>query len=480
MDKLVYDRNLLTEDQNMALKLMSVNKALALILNKGDGKTITSLTHITDRKAQGIKGRYLVVAPIKVVDTVWKQERSKWKHTQHLKISTLRGKNKEDAFYEDSDIDLINFEGMIWLGTLLRQMAKKKKVRFPYYGLIIDESTALKDGGTKRFKVFKILFKYFQERYLLSADVYGNSFLDVWSQWYVLDQGKRFGTSMSKFRFKYFFQVSDFKWVIKEGAREEICDLVAKDSVRSTNLDPEVPHEVIDLYTTMPLPLFKRYIEFQDSYLYDLTDQDDETFYTVTAANKAVLDIKAKQIVQGAIYRPDPENLRLNKWEYIHDLKIQMLKKLRAQTKENMIVSIWFRFEYEMLEQAFGPLPIIAGGVSSKQTVEHVENWNRGKYPMMLVHPFSVSHGLNLQFGGHVLVWYSLIWSWERYSQTIGRLARRGQAADFVKVYRLMIRYTIDEVMAESVRLKTMDKEFLISRIQTIRQRALDHYRKQP
>lgn len=408
------------------------------MIDMGLGKTL-----ITLMAGANIKEPILVVSPLRPLYSTWPAEVQKW--FSGLKVVMLHGKDKDYNFQQKGDIYLINPEGIIWL--------EKKLTRFkaPFKHLAIDEGSMWKAHNTQRFKALRRMLHGFKHRFILSGTPSPEGLMNLWSQYYILDGGKRLGRSIGHYRNKYFdlFMVNNQfpQYTPKPGALEAVMEAVADITYRLDASDyielPELINNVIPL--ELPVSLFKKYKEFEKEFILEYGDLEVEAF------NAASLSCKLRQFVQGGIYNGEGKD---RTWTQLHDIRLKALETLIEETSQPILCAIQFKFELELLRERFGNIPFIGGGVSAKEGEAIINRWNAGEVPLLLCHPKSLSHGANLQTGGHIILWYGLTWSLEQYLQLIKRLHRQGQEKGVI-VHHFVMQRTIDTRVASAL----MNKE---------------------
>lgn len=449
----------LREYQRWAIRQMIDNQHLGLFLDMGMGKTAISLYWIARMKDLSRVNKTLVVSIKQVINNVWQQEASEWEYTKDLTFETIHGTNKKKLLNSPADVHLINYEGMIWLAPLLKKYISKYKTS-PYQAIIFDESTKIKDASTKRFKAWKTIFKFFKYRYILTATPTPNSLADIWAQWYILDQGDAFDTAFTRFRRNYFYQVSDYVWVPHPETRNRIAEKVKKKAIRLRANDylemPEVVHNNIPL--TLPKNLMGMYKELQKEFYLELEGCEIE------ALNTASLSMKLRQFIQGAVYK----DRDLKQYEILHSVKLDALKHIVESNIENVIVAIQFRYEVDLIRKKFNTnIPALVGGVDKSESQSIIKSWNNKQTKILIVQPASAAHGLNLQAGGHTIIWYGLTWSLEEYDQLIGRLNRQGQKNKNVFVHHLVMRGTVDEAISSALERKDKTQQSILASIKS-------------
>ncbi len=406
------DRINLHDYQNRAVSFVKEKKKCGLFLDMGLGKTTSSLTATSELMQEGKVNRALIIAPLRVTRTVWAQEAEKWKHLEHLTFSEITG-NKEsriNALKTKADIYLTNRENVKWLVDLC---IKKKK--FPWDCVIIDESSSFKSSKAQRFKALcKVLGKV-NYMVLLTGTPAPNGIMDLWSQIYLIDGGKRLGSRITEFKSKYFTPSGYMGYTMEmiNGA-----DTMVRDKIQDVCLSMEakdyldMPKRIdISIPCEMSREASEKYDEMLEEFILKL--EDGEIIEAKNAASKAG---KLLQLCNGAIYNEEKD------YHVTHDAKIEAIKDIMEDNAgENILVAYNFKSDLERLQAAFPE------AVTLDPKGKCVNDWNAGKIKMLLAHPASAGHGLNLQKGGSMIVWFGMNWSLELYQQFNGRLYRQGQ-----------------------------------------------------
>lgn len=400
------------------------------------GKTSISLaaTRLLEEQLNS-RVRVLILAPLTVCLTTWQSEPQKWRQFSHLKVGLAHGSDKElilkDDFY---DIVVLNYDGIAWAAPILARGHNFKV-------LLCDELTRLKHTTSKRFKTLKPLLPSFAFRWGLTGTPAANGLMDLFGQCYVLDLGARLGRYITHFRLKYFYQkpFDQYRWFIRD---RETQELVGKISDMAMYLDPKdylVLPPLIDVQ--LPVELDKttmgRYKELEDDFILKLESG------IVTAANAGVLTSKLRQFTGGAVYSST------GVYDVVHGEKVSRLESLVEELNgEPLMVAYQFEHEYERLIAAFPGALAIKGGLSKSKLQEVVEQWNTGNISILFVQPTAAALGLNLQFGGSAICWFSMTYNLEEYIQLIARLLRRGQTRSVMN-YKLTVKGSIDELLVK-------------------------------
>ena len=422
----------------------------AIFLGMGMGKTISTLTAVNDL----IRNRFetqkvLVIAPIRVARDTWPTEIDKWDHLAGLTVSPIIGtaKQREAAANRRADIYTIGRENIPWL-------VKHHGSRWPYDMVIIDELSSFKNPQAKRFKALKKVRPKIHRIVGLTGTPAPNSLLDIWAPFRLIDNGQRLGKYITHYRDQYFTPgrrngTVVYNWNLRPGADQAIYDNIADITVSMRTTDylqlPEATHQHI---TVQLPPKARKHI---DTLKRDLVlDLDDDT---IDAANAATLSLKLQQLSGGAIYNETGDN-----YITIHDEKIQALAELVDQAQgNNMLVCFWFKHERDRILDA---IP----GARVLDTQQDFHDWNNGDIPVALIHPASAGHGLNLQAGGHIMVWYTTPWSLELYEQANARLHRQGQT-DSVSIIHIDTANSIDQTVHQALTRKDTTQQALITAV---------------
>ena len=422
----------------------------AIFLGMGMGKTISTLTAVNDL----IRNRFetqkvLVIAPIRVARDTWPTEIDKWDHLAGLTVSPIIGtaKQREAAANRRADIYTIGRENIPWL-------VKHHGSRWPYDMVIIDELSSFKNPQAKRFKALKKVRPKIHRIVGLTGTPAPNSLLDIWAPFRLIDNGQRLGKYITHYRDQYFTPgrrngTVVYNWNLRPGADQAIYDNIADITVSMRTTDylqlPEATHQHI---TVQLPPKARKHI---DTLKRDLVlDLDDDT---IDAANAATLSLKLQQLSGGAIYNETGDN-----YITIHDEKIQALAELVDQAQGNpMLVCFWFKHERDRILDA---IP----GARVLDTQQDFHDWNNGDIPVALIHPASAGHGLNLQAGGHIMVWFTTPWSLELYEQANARLHRQGQTEP-VSIIHIDTADSIDQTVHQALTRKDTTQQALITAV---------------
>ena len=431
--------------QNYAKDFILAHKVSALFLDCGLGKTITTLTAINELMYDSFEiSKVLIIAPLRVAQSTWKEEIEKWDHLNLLRYSIAVGDEKERirALKQNSDIYIINRENVDWLVT-------KSEIDFNFDMLIIDELSSFKSHTSKRFKSLLKIRPYFERVVGLTGTPSSNGLMDLWAEFRVLDLGERLGRYITHYRNEYFLPDKRngaviFSYKPQPNAEERIYRRLADMTISMKSTEYLKMPELIlnDIEINLDEEDQIKYKKFKKEMV--MTIQEKE----IDAINAASLSNKLIQLANGSIYDDD------KKFYEIHNKKLDKLEEIiESANGKPVLVAYWFKADKERIEKRFK--------VREIKTAGDIKQWNKGMIDLALIHPASAGHGLNLQSGGSTLVWFSLTWSLELYQQTNARLYRQGQK-NTVVIHHLITKNTIDEDIMKSLKRKDKTQESLM------------------
>lgn len=439
--------------QQYAINHILEHEASGLFLDMGMGKTVSSLTAIDDLLFLGEATKVLVIAPKRVAEDTWSTEVDKWDHLKHLRISKILGtpKKRLEAAESDADIYVTNRENVEWL---VDNYFKNWK----WDTLIIDELSSFKSSKAKRFRALKKVRPYFKRIVGLTGTPAPNSLIDLWPQLYLLDGGERLGKTITGYRERYFVpgdrnQFVVFNYNLREGAEEAIHNKIS-DICVSMKADDylDMPERIDNIVRIdMPKKALKEYEELEKELIIQLDDED------ISASNSAVLTGKLLQMCNGAIYADETKEV-IN----IHDEKLNALMDI-IEAANGKPVLIFYSFKHDLIRiKNYLKKNKIKGQELGGS--EDIKKWNDGEIPVLLLHPASAGHGLNLQYGGNIIVWFGLTWSLELYQQACARLYRQGQKESVV-IHHIIARSTVDEDVMKALQGKELNQNLLLEAV---------------
>lgn len=418
--------------------------ACALFWGMGTGKTVTTLTAI-DRLLYDYleNGPVLVIAPKRVAENTWSKEASKWEHLRHLRVVKIMGSAKQrmDALTgPTADIYVINRENVVWLIETAQQ---RLGGYWPFKIVVIDELSSFKSAQAKRWKALRQMRGRIRRIIGLTGTPRPNGLEDLWPEVYLLDQGERLGRTLTAFRSHYLVPEKMNGHIVysyrpRDGAEQEvydrlsdICMSIRKEDVLSL---PGQIYEDIELEA--PPAILKQYKQFERDKVLECLDADGE----IIAGTAAALTNKLLQFANGAIYDMDGGVHEL------HDIKLDALEELLEEAGGDSVLVLYaYKHDADRIRKRIKCRDL--------DKPSDIEAWNRGEIPVALAHPASIGHGLNLQDGGHIIVWFGLNWSLELYQQANERLNRPGQK-NVCRVYHLILQGTHDSRVLEALKNK--------------------------
>ena len=440
--------------QQFAINYILEHPIAAVILGMGLGKTSITLTAIEQLIYDSFEvSKVLVVAPLRVARNTWSDEIHKWDHLKHLRYSIVLGSaaERKKALEADADIYIINRENLQWL-------IEQSGVNFFWDMVVLDELSSFKNWNSKRFKAFMKVRPKVKRVIGLTGTPSSNGLMDLFAEFKCLDMGERLGRFISQYRVNYF--VPDrmngpivYSYKVRNGAEEQIYEKISDITISMKALDHlQMPEFISNEYPV--------YMNDEEAKLY--ADMEEDLFIPlkkgeITAANAAALSGKLLQMANGTVYSDEGDEI------VIHDQKLDALEDMiEAANGRPVMVAYWFKHDLSRIMRRLTDRKIPFERLDSE---ESIRKWNRGELPVALIHPASAGHGLNLQSGGNMLIWFGLTWSLELYQQTVARLWRQGQTAETVVVQHIITAGTIDEDVMKALANKDMTQNRLIAAV---------------
>lgn len=423
-----------------------------VFLDMGLGKTVSTLTALDELLYDRLESeKVLVVAPKRVADTVWAEECEKWAHLRHLKCSKITGgaRQRSLAAYADADIYIVSRDNIAWLADLFCY-------ELPYDTLVIDELSSFKSNKAKRFQALRRCRPFFKRVIGLTGTPTPNSLIELWPQMYLIDMGKRLGKTITSYRNNYFLPDKHngrvvYTYKARNFADGEIKKLISDICISMTAKDYLTLPDRVDNFIEVSFDekLQKDYKDFKRKKLLELRDTGEKLFVptAVTLINKLL------QFANGAIYDDDKT------CHEIHSLKLEALGEILEVSNGKPVLVAWtYHSDRDRILKQFA-----AYAPRELQTSKDISDWNAGQVRLMLAHPASAGHGLNLQAGGSIIVWYGLTWSLEQYLQFNARLYRQGQTEKVI-VHHIIAADTVDkEVIASLSNKKNVQDDLMES-----------------
>lgn len=435
------------------------NEYCALFLDMGLGKTVTTLTAIKELLDNCIISNALVIAPKKVTQVTWSDEIKNWEHLQGLTISVIDGtaKQRREAMAAKADIYAVSRDNIVWL------VLEHGGVKLPYDMVVIDELSSFKNHASKRFRAMRKVRKFIPRVVGLTGTPAPNGLIDLFAQMYLIDEGQRLGKTVTAYRDRFFRpgkRNGDIVYTYElkapqDETEQQISDLISDITISMTAEDYLKMPDKIMLYDYVDLApkVLGMYRDFEKEQILELINSDEP----ISAASAAALSNKLQQFANGAIYDAE-RNVK-----DLHDEKLDKLEELvEAANGEPVLIAYSYKHDLERIMQklkAYKPVKL--------EKPEHISDWNAGKIPVLVTHPASAGHGLNLQKGGHNIIWFGNTWSLELYQQFNARLYRQGQGKP-VTIHHIVTRGTIDEKIIKSLDGKRETQDGLMESIKEL------------
>lgn len=438
--------------QEYAIQHIIEHPYCGLFLDMGLGKTVSTLTALSILQYETMEvNKVLVIAPKRVAEDTWTNEVAKWDHLKHLRIVPVLGseRSRKEALRTKADIYVINRENVAWLVAQYQNA-------FPFDTIVIDELSSFKSPKSQRFKALRLVRPRVSRVIGLTGTPAPNGLIDLWSQLYLLDRGERLGKTVTEYRSTYFVPgrsnghvVFDYK--AKKGSEDAIHNQISDICISMKAVDhltlPECIHKEVRVKLTPEQK--KRYEEFEKEQVLQLIEGEE-----ISAINAAALSNKLQQFANGAIYDED------SIYHEIHTAKLEALEEIIEEAQgSNILLFYNFKHDAERIEKRFKKLHTerIKGS-------EDIRRWNEGKIPLYIAHPASAGHGLNLQQGGDIIVWFGPTWSLELYQQANARLHRQGRTRP-VCIVQIVSEGTIDEEITKAIGKKEGVQESLLQAV---------------
>ena len=434
------------EYQNYAVDFVETHPICALIISMGLGKTVITLSALLDLLFDRfLVHKILIIAPLRVAKNTWPEELEKWDHLSPLKYSLIAGTPQErlKALIQPADIYIINRENVPWLCDL---------PGWDFDTVVIDELSSFKNHKAKRYKALMAKRPLIKRMIGLTGTPAPNGLEDLWAEFKLLDMGKRLCRFIGQFREQYMMPGRRNGYVVYNylplpGAQERVFKKISDIAISMSSVDHLKMPDLLMIEQRVLLCASEKdlYQQMKRDLVLPFKDQE------ITAANAAVLTGKLSQMASGAIYSESGESILL------HSRKLDVLEDLiEAAAGKPVLVAYWFKHDLERIQARF-PVRVL-------NTDKDIQDWNAGKIAIAAIHPAAAGHGLNLQSGGSMLIWFSLTWSLELYQQTNARLYRQGQK-ETVRIYHLIAAGTIDEEIMKALKYKDVSQSRLIEAV---------------
>lgn len=469
---------ILHEYQKIAIDYILSRPSAGLFLDMGLGKTLITLTALQILGQYNmIQSHILIIAPKKIAVNTWPSEIEKWDHTRGTNYVQMSGisKKKRDKIYEDLQTSIDEGKAInrgklkpeertvppaIYFinRELIKDLVDKFQKDWPFQIVIIDELQSFKGYNSSRFKALMKVRPQIERMIGLTGTPAPNSLMDLWAQIALLDQGQRLGKNITAYRSRYFNpgRTTDmgypYEWILKYDAESQIYAHISDIVMSMKSVDyltlPDVTYNTITVKLTPEQR--KVYKQLQKEHVLNLIDGSE-----ITAANAAVLSANLLQLANGAIYKTDDKSQVVE----LHQHKLDALEQIIDSSQgQPIIVFYWFKHDLLRLQDRF------PDAVAFNGKPETVDAWNNKEIPILLLQPSSSAHGLNLQKGGHIIVWFALPWSLELYLQGNARVARQGQTEPVI-IHHIMTANSMDQRVMAALESKDVTQSSLLSAV---------------
>ena len=436
----------LHEYQRDAVAHLHAHPRAGLFLVPGLGKTAITLSALTEVHLPA-----LVIAPKRVTEETWPEEIAKWR--PDLTYSLVRGsaEQRKERLQEDTDIHLITRD------TFGGDLVSRKKPK--YKTVIIDELSGFKNRGSQRWKHANRLVKDMPYVWGLTGTPTPNSLLDLWPQVFLLDRGARLERTITAYRTRYFAPGGRLpngiitNWTLRPHAEETIHHAV-KDicmSIDQSHVKYPVKNDVYHRFD-LPTKVRKAYDLMNQEFVVEMEDTLASVEHAAAKTNKLSQIAAGFMYHSGLVGAEDSDQAEIT---HHHMIRMEILQSI-LEDAQGAPALVFYRFDEDRRR-----LLHLDGAVDIK-TPHAVERWNRGNIPVLIAHPASAGHGLNLQRGGSLMIWYSMDWSSEYYTHGVGRLVRQGQPSPAVAVHHIIARDTVDEEILDVVQGRISRQDALL------------------
>lgn len=420
--------------QKTATRWILEHPRCGLFLDMGLGKTVSTLTAVQQLIDDCEVDKVLVVAPKKVAETTWTTEAAKWEHLGGLRVVKVMGTEKQRklALEKPGDVYVIGRDSFVWLCGIYGGM-------LPFDVLVIDELTSFKSSKSQRFKAMRIATPTVQRVIGLTGTPAPNGLVDLWAQIYCLDMGDRLGKSVTRYKETY-FDVHKWNNIEVRATCKPGCEKIIRDRIADICLSMQAKDylQLPDLLVhtervELSRPMMEKYTAFEREKVLEFKAEHGDEPANVLANSAAGLMNKLSQFANGAVYDED-RNVH-----EIHDEKLDRLAELVEAANSPVLVFYQYKHDIDRITRKLKGYKVVA-----YQGEAQLLDWNAGNIDVLLAHPASTAYGLNMQAGGHYIVWFGTGWNLELYQQANARLHRQGQQHP-VTVYKLLCAHTVDE-----------------------------------
>lgn len=449
------------DNQLGGIRFMLEKSYGALFWDPGCRKTSTVLYAYKLLRDEGLVNRMLVLSEVNILNDTWPAEIERWSDLDVTYASMVGGgeARRKKAFELDADVYLLNNENVEWFWDTYRKVKP-----WPFDMLAVDESTKYRNRGTDRFRALRKMLSKFKRRYILTGTPTPKGYENLWAQMFIVDMGESLGVTLGRYRLEH-FEPGGFKgkhWELREGEEPRILARLG-DRVHRVEKHLDVTIDFQDIQVKLPPKAMTAYRELEEELITQWAGK------TLLANNAAVATQKLRQAANGAVYYEDDDleaaeagRRAARLWVALHTAKIEALKQLLKHLKgKPLLLAYEFKHDYLMMQKHGLKFPSYTLAKPGKERTALKEAWNRGELPVLCGQIASMSHGLNVQFGGSHLAYYGLTYNLEDYEQFFQRLWRDGQENDVV-AYRIGAQGTVDETMMEVLHVRHHDQKMLL------------------
>lgn len=440
-----------------------------VFLEMGLGKTVSTLTAVNYLMFDYLEiGSVLVIAPKRVAESVWQEEAEKWDHLKHLRFSKIIGSEvkRVEAIKRKADIYIISRDNIAWLCAYFGGGC------LPFEMVVIDELSSFKSYKAQRFKAMRNVRPCLKRVVGLTGTPAPNGLIDLWPQIYLMDRGQRLEKTITRYREKYFRPGKTngsvvYSYSLLENSEKQIHEKIEDICISMKAEDYLDMPELINNYIRLKMPkdLSDKYKQFEKDKVLEIFSGDKKEEVSIT--NAAALSNKLLQFANGAIYNTDEAGIR--SVIPLHDIKLEALKEIIEDANGKSVLIAWaYQFDRDRIKEylkSYKPREL--------KDNKDIQEWNAGKIQVMLAHPASAGHGLNLQSGGNIIIWFGQTWSLELYQQFNARLYRQGQTQQVI-VHHLILEGTHDEDVIKAIQAKDEKQSALMDSIKA----KIDKYKK--
>lgn len=453
--------------QEDGVRFIIEHPGAALFLEMGLGKSVTTLTAISDLIDDLEIEHVLVVAPKKVAESTWAQEVAKWEHLKHLSVSVVLGrlKQRQNALKKEADIYVTSRDNIVWL---------LENTDFTFDMLVLDELTSFKSSKAQRFKALRKVRPTITRCVGLTGTPTPNGLLDLWAQMYLVDLGESIGRKKSYYVNSFFnvfrFPSGGCKYTLKKDSEKDIYKMLEKSTLTMKAEDYLELPPLVERTVCVPLSSATRaaYEAFERDNVLQYMEETKDQPQNIVASSAAALCNKLCQFANGAVYNEEHQPIEMHSEKL--DMLVELIESARASGDS---VLVFYQFQHDCTR--IKARPELKGlSVRKYEGDADLVDWNDGKIDVLLTHAASTAYGLNLQKGGHIVIWYGTGWNAELYLQGNARLYRQGQTLP-TTVFRLVADMTMDFRALQAIDNKVSGQSAMLSALTLVTQKYINN-----